>query len=353
LPCDSPTSGAKWIGKPPSKGVDDDHQNVRAHVARAVCRHRGARAETEAKVFAYVTKTTGFCADEFCSRVRFVTVVLFVLLMARIGVTCAGEPLRVIYPHSESESDERPSYPLAVLRLVLERNPGAFLLRPSAAPMQQSRSLLLLEQGDQLDVAWTVTDEAREAKLRPIRFPIDFGLIGWRVLLVKRGDDRFAGIDSVAALARLVAGQGHDWPDVSILRDNGLQVTTSSTYDGLFAMLVRGHIDYFPRALSEAVEEINTHAQLPIELERHVLIHYPSPLYFFVHPHNDALAVALEQGLERRLADGSLKVLFDAHYARDISAIGVRSRQLLELKNPDLPKGTPLERHELWIDPVQ
>lgn len=282
-----------------------------------------------------------------------VAAVLKVLLLAALTSARAKEPLRVIYPQSESSNDARPSYPTAVLRLALEHSGRTYRLQPSDASMQQSRSLLLLAEGEKLDVAWTVTNVQREAALRPVRFPIDFGLIGWRVFLVRRGDsERFSGIQSVIDLEPMVGGQGHDWPDVAVLRSNRLQVSTSATYEGLFGMLVRGHIDYFPRALSEVSGELAARRNLPIELEPRLLLYYPSAQYFFVNPRNDALANALEEGLERSLKDGSLRALFDAEYGSHLAAVGAERRRVISLENPDLPPQTPRARQDLWIEPV-
>jgi hypothetical protein len=63
-------------------------------------------------------------------------------------------PLRtIVYPRSESQHDQRPAYPLAVLRLALARAGEPHRPVPSAATMQQSRALALLEAGKTLDVA--------------------------------------------------------------------------------------------------------------------------------------------------------------------------------------------------------
>lgn len=271
------------------------------------------------------------------------------LLLMAAGAAASPAPLRVIYPRSESSGDERTGYPLAVLRLALEHRGRAFRLQPSAAAMQQSRSLRELREG-RIDVVWTVATKQREAQLRAIHFPIDRGLIGWRVLLIRRGDAaRFAAVDSTFALAALTGAQGHDWPDLAVLKHNGLHVVPSPTYQGLFAMLARHHVDYVPRSIGEADAELREHADLPIELERHLLLYYPSALYFFVQLRNEALAAAIRSGLERSLRDGSLRARFDADYAQFVAAAS--GRHVIRLDNPDLPRDAPLARRELWIRP--
>ena len=257
--------------------------------------------------------------------------------------------LYVTYPRSESGSDERTDYPLAVLRIALEHSGRPFRLQPSSTQMQQSRSLRELAAGN-LDVVWSVATAEREAGLRAVPFPIDRGLIGWRVLLVRRGDGaRFTAIASASELARVNGAQGHDWPDLAVLLHNGLRVMPSPTYEGLFSMLARGHVDYVARSISEAGAELGRHADLPLEIGPHLLLYYPSALYFFVQPRNQDLAAAIGSGLESSLRDGSLGARFDAQYSSCLAALG--RRRVIRLDNPDLPPDAPVSRRELWLEP--
>lgn len=277
-----------------------------------------------------------------------------VLLAAMLVVApVAAEPPRtVIHPRSESARDERVVYPLALLELALAHSGLPYRLQPARAAMPQSRALRQLEAGHGLDVVWTVTDADRESRLRPVRFPLDRGLIGWRVLLVREGDaGRFADIAGVADLARLRFGQGHDWPDLRILRGNGLHVEASPSYEGLFDMLARGRLDAFPRALMEAPAEIAARPRLGLAQEPTLLLHYPSALYFFVRPGDAELAAALAAGLEAALADGSFEALFQRYHGEAIAAMTPGARRVITLAHPGLPPGTPLDRPELWWSP--
>lgn len=261
------------------------------------------------------------------------------------------DPLQVRYPRAESALDARERYPLQLLELALQRSGRRFTLLPSAAQMQQSRSLRQLREGQGLDVAWTVTSIERERELRPIRFPIDRGLLGWRLLLIRSDQQaRFAALPDRAALAALRGGQGHDWPDLELLRSNGFRVVGSPGYEGLFEMLERGHIDYFPRSLIEVWDELDRRGG-GIALDSTWLLHYPSALYFFVGIGHEELAAAIERGLEAALADGSFAALFERHYADEIGRAQLASRRTIELRNPTLPPAAPLQRSELWFTP--
>jgi hypothetical protein len=258
-------------------------------------------------------------------------------------------PLQVRYPAEESNRDLRRAYPLAVLKLALDRSGQAYTLTPARPRASQQRVLQLVEQRQGLDVAWSVTTQARERRLRAVRFPIDRGLVGWRVLLVRRADAAaFARVDSVAGLRPLLAAQGHDWPDLAILRGNGLRVAAGTSYDGLFAMLARGHIDYLPRSVAEAGDELAARPELALQIEPHLLLHYPSALYFFVHPDNSTLAGALATGLQRAERDGSLARLFDRTYGAHLAALHLPERRVLRLDNPLLPADTAWRDTPAW-----
>ena len=259
------------------------------------------------------------------------------------------------YPRPESTDDVRGGYPVALLKLCEKKSSGNIIFQPSSVHTQQARSIRQLVNGTGgMDIMWALTNEERENTLLPIRIPIDRGLIGWRLLLI-RDDDRarFAAVSTKDDLAKLVAGQGHDWPDVDVLRANQFTLATSSTYQGLFHMLVRGHIDYFPRAISEIWPEADANKQLKISVQPHLLVHYPAALYYFVNKNNTDLARTIESCLNTAIADGSLQSLFNQYYAEAISQARLSKRTIIRLTNPSLPKATPLANSAYWFSPTE
>lgn len=258
----------------------------------------------------------------------------------------------VYYPRPESTSDVRLHYPIALLELCLQKAGSNYQLKPSAIPMQQGRSLRLLQAQQGIDVVWTSTTKARETELLAVRIPIDRGLMGWRLLLINEQDqNRFAGIQTTEDLMALRAGQGHDWPDLEILATNHFKVQPSATYDGLFHMLARQHIDYIPRSALEIQHERDTHQALGLLIEPHLVIHYPAALYYFVHKDNPALAQAITTGLELAINDGTLRALFDSYYQPVIEKAKLATRKKITLPNPLLPDETPLTERRYWFTP--
>lgn len=272
-----------------------------------------------------------------------------------LGAVAAGTSpsLPLVYPRHQALNDPQQGYVTALLQLALARSGQAYALRRSELRMVQTRAMQeIATASGSVDVVWAMTSRERETQLLPVRIPIDRGLIGWRVALIEaRQPQLLRAVRSIAALARLSAGQMRDWPDSAILRANGLRLDTSSTYEGLFRQLAAGRIDYFPRSVIEAQSELASHAQLLLALDTHLVIRYPAALYFFVGKHRPELARHIEIGLESMLADGSFAQLFQQHFGRLADGLKLAHRYTLELANPDLPEETPLARKALWYHP--
>lgn len=283
------------------------------------------------------------------------TAVTVALGMAR-PVKAADSRLTVIrHIRPESDRDPRNRYFLDLLTLALNhtvRRDGPFRLEPVAVPIPQSRAIAELAAGKQLDVVWTMATRERESVLLPVRIPLLKGLMGYRIFIVRAGDEpRFAGIHDIAGLGRLVAVQGHDWPDADILAANGLPVVRSESYEGLFGMLALGRADYFPRALNEPWSELAALHHQGLAVEPRLLLRYTADNYFFVNPHNTALAERIERGLRAAMADGSFERLFRRHPANAtaFAKANLAARRIIDLHNPLLSPQTPLHDKSLWF----
>ncbi|WP_024302527.1 ABC transporter substrate-binding protein [Pseudogulbenkiania sp. MAI-1] len=266
---------------------------------------------------------------------------------------CWAEEI-VRYPTLPSGKDPNEKYIQAILQLGLQKSGKPYRLVATKPEMLQSRAILEARKPDGLiDVLWSMTTSEREAKLLPIRIPIDKGLLGWRVVLT-RTDRAHAldGIKDLADLRPLSACQGHDWPDTTILRFNGLNVITSSSYDTLFSMLQAKRCDFFPRSIMEVWNDLDNHLGSPLAVDHDIVIHYPAAAYFFVSPRRPQLAKDLQNGLEKAIFDGSFERLFQSRLGPFIERAQLQRRRVIELSNPLLGDGSlPLNRAALWFKP--
>lgn len=266
----------------------------------------------------------------------------------------AAEPrAEVVLPRHLRAADPQLPYVRQLVQLALSKAGSPRAVRLVDLEMAQGRSLVELAQGrSPFDLMWTVTDRQRESSgLIPVRFPIDRGLMGWRLLLVRARDlGRWQHVD-LDTLRQRTAGQGHDWPDTAVLRANGLPVGTSSSYESLFRMLGTGRFDYFPRAILEVDAELAGNAHPELAIAPGVLLHYPAAAYLFVSPRRPELAEELARGLDLAAADGSFQRLHREFFGPVLRAHPVLRERVIHLNNPLLPEQTPLQRHELWLQP--
>lgn len=215
----------------------------------------------------------------------------------------------------------------------------------------QARWINLLQNDKRDLVIWTMTDKKREQQLRPIRIPLFKGLFGYRVLLIRKGEQaRFDGVNQLGDLAKLLAGQGTHWPDTGIMLHNGLRVTTSETTESLFRMLSAGRFDYFPRGISEAWFELKQRNETDLVVEQNLLLYYPTAVYYFVNKENEALAKRIESGLETMIDNGQFDQFFYHHPRTSSGLEKLHGRKILQLENPDLPDTLPVGNPRYWID---
>jgi len=260
--------------------------------------------------------------------------------------------LNIIYPKPERDHELDNWYPLALLKLALEYSGQAYTLQ-SSIKMVQSRSLKELEQGELVNVVWSMTSIEREAVFKPIRIPIYKGLYGWRLLLTTKDKMHlFEPLKTPAQLKKLYFVQGHDWPDTQILQDNDFKVSTSTSYDALVNMLAKGRGEAFPRSILEVDWELeqqpDTHTFTTVP---NVVLTYPAAIYFFVNSKQDDLHKAIQTGLKEIHRNGQFNNLFNRYFAKSIDNAKLAEKQIIKLENKHLPPLTPVDNRALWFTP--
>ena len=229
---------------------------------------------------------------------------------------------------------------------VPEYGPYRLIASP---PMEQGRAVKELQSGELVQIGVFAPDEERERELLAVHIPLAKGLLGWRVCLIRQGDEgRFAAIHSLADWRRsgLIIGQHRSWPDTQLLRANGLNVMAGNLYEALFNMLRKQRFDCFLRSVIEVEDELKQHPDLAIE--PHLVFRYPLALLFFVSPKYPELAQRIELGLQRARQTGDFDRIFEEGFGSTIRRLQLDQRQRLELNNPDLP----LSSRKMMADPT-
>ena len=223
-------------------------------------------------------------------------------------------------------------------------------LVPFTENVTQNRGISLLEAGD-IDVIALGTNAEREAQLLPVKIDILRGIVGFRLLVIRAADqERITQMDDISLRKQLMFGLNSQWADLPIMRANGFSVVTSSDYENLFVMLAANRFDAFPRGLNEARRELDERKQNypQLAIEKSKALYFPYPVYFWVNKNNVALAKRIELGLNRSLADGSFRKLFESYHAAEITALKKEKRKVMLLDNTILPAGNAKPDTSWW-----
>ncbi len=251
-----------------------------------------------------------------------------------------GSPMRVVYPNLDGLGPQAFGY--RALQLALEKSGQAFQLMLGPGETNHARARKQLDSGG-IDVVDFGTSPAFEQQYQALYFPVDRGLNGWRLFVIRASRaSAFAAVTDLAGLRRLRAGQGSDWSDAALLEAAGLPVMRATTLNTLFRMLAAGRFDYLPLGLNEVyglLEHAGSDARDCVVEPRLVLV-YPFERLFFVRRGNEALRAVLQAGLTRAFEDGSFNALFAADPSNQTAMARAKlaERRALRIDNPTLSR---------------
>lgn len=288
------------------------------------------------------------------SSIFMTAVATFIYGTSLIAIAEAAKPFEVKVVAAQDRKYLSQGYYISLIELALEKSEekyGPYTITRIDESMYQARQFISLNKG-LMDVVWSMTSRERESKARAVRIPLLKGLNGFRIFAINKDDvEAFKNIATMNDMKVLLAGQGHDWPDVKILEYNGLRVYNFVKYKDLYKLLELSRIDYFPRNVLEIWHELDTLETEGVTVDEYNLLVYPAPVYFFIRRDNDELADRLTYGLKKAIEDGSFEKLFIEHptHSEFFQRINISKRRVFYLTNPSLPEGTPIDDETLWF----
>ncbi|MBW4933205.1 transporter substrate-binding domain-containing protein [Marinobacter sp. F4206] len=230
----------------------------------------------------------------------------------------------------------------ALVKLALRKTPeyGSYRLVRSQE-LSQGRVLreLSRNQSRLVDIANVATSQEREAFLTAVPIPIDGGLLGFRVCVVRPENlPLFTNIRTLEDLegSNIRIGQGTHWPDTEVLRANNIKVVTHTRYEILFSMLRNDRFECFARGASEVLYDLEVEADPNLVIEPDILLAYAMPSYLFVAQEDRQTAHRLQLGMERAILDGSFGEFLKTYYGRAVKELNLPRRRVLVLENPYL-----------------
>ena len=220
---------------------------------------------------------------------------------------------------------------------LTEDNYGPYSLSPSVE-LEQGRAFFSLHGGDIVNVVIAGISSERERMGIPIYFPVDRGLLGFRVCLQRGNDMDYVGINSLDDLKEknVLIGVGTHWPDRHVFEESGLRVAHSPVYGQLFEMLRASRFDCFLRSFNEVQRELGLRENSDFRLEQNLAIVYPSADFVFVSLKDKRLKRRLEEGLKLAFENGQFYELFQYHFKEALYENRLYERKILFLDNADL-----------------
>jgi len=281
---------------------------------------------------------------------------VFLILFCCIINAAEAEPRIYFVDVQVDRPGKEGNYYVELLTLILNasKSPEERIeFRFSGDQLSQARWVAEVVQDKGNNVLWTMNSKDRERNLHMIRVPVLKGLMGYRLLVIRKQDEaKFSNINTKEDLLKLSAGQGMHWPDTDILRANEFRLTEAMAKENLYKMLAAKRFDFFPRGVVEVELEDELIQSQELMVEPHLLLHYPADIFFFVGKTNIELAERMERGWQLIQKNGEFEKFFlDA--ARVKSALDIlkkRKRTIIELENPFLPEETLSETRGYWID---
>lgn len=260
--------------------------------------------------------------------------------------------IKIIPPQSKFDTSHK--YFFTLLKKALKKNSNYTSITFSKR-MEQGRALIELKNNKKIDVYWAGTSIKRQKELRAIKIPLLKGLLGFRVLVINKDDEKkFDNITTINQLKKLTACQGTYWPDTYILENSNFNVIKNTNYESMFLQVSKKRCDYFPRGIHEGYSEVlkRTNEYPSLMLYDKIIIYYPFPMYFFVSKENEFLAEKIQKGLIKMIKDGSFdKHLEQSDITKHIFPIKKWSnKKIFKIENPYLSKEINIYDSKYWID---
>lgn len=246
-------------------------------------------------------------------------------------------------------------YHVDLLQLVLDKTEKQFgpchlTVLETYQPI--NRIHLNIGGGRRFDIVDSTVNPKRDEQLQPIRFPIYRGLMGYRVMVIREGDQqRFDHIRKVKDLRSITIGAGFNWFDLQLVEEQKVPTVTAVDLETLYRMLPAGRFDAILRGSQEIlIDKVRLNPK-GHQVEEKLVLAYPLPVNYYVKKNNTALAARVRTGLEAAFKDGSFQTFFDSHklIRETMELVKLKDRHFMYLCNPTLPENVPLENPEYWF----
>lgn len=262
-------------------------------------------------------------------------------LLAQIAEAHSLSPMVFTHRVPEAYVSSTPNYEVSALKLALDKTLkeyGPYELR-AAPQINVSRSIQSIKNNIFPNYFASLgynEDYNAIHEITYIRFPVDLGILSYRTCFAaKSALEEISQINTLDELRQFSIGQGRGWVDSMILRYNGFKVVEFEPYPLLFKMAAGHRFDLFCRGANEVKEEYERWGNIEgLGYDRHLLIYYPMPIFFYTNSQNKEAIERVTKGLHMAYNDGSLLELWKQHHQASVDFAELDKRQLFRLENP-------------------
>jgi ABC-type amino acid transport substrate-binding protein len=241
----------------------------------------------------------------------------------------------------EAYANNTPNYEVSVLKLALDKTLkeyGPYELKP-APKINVNRSLQSIKANTFTNYFASLgynENYGSPDEITYVRFPVDLGVLSYRTCFVPQESlAKIQKINTLDELRKLSMGQGRGWVDGAILKHNGFEVVEIEPYPNLFKMVAAHRLDLFCRGSNEIKEEYERWGETEgLSYDRHLLIYYPMPIFFYTNSQNKQAVARVTKGLYKAYADGSLMKLWRVHHQASVDFAELDKRKVFRLENP-------------------
>ncbi len=257
------------------------------------------------------------------------------------------------YPNIDGVGES--SIGFAVLKLALDKSGEDYQLAVDLRASNIERTRSLLDSG-QLDVFDSGFNPELDNKYEPIYLPLEMGLLGWRVFIVRKDlVKRLSSVRTINDLKPYTFGQGQGWGDIEILEKAGLTVIQAPKLENLIQMVQGKRFDILPLGATEAYSLLDKYGPKNNQLvvDNSVTLIYPFGRFYYVRKGNEKLKHSIEAGMEQALSDGSLLSLLKSHpFSRDaFGRSSLNDRVQIRIESPTLTEGFKFIDPKWWFKP--
>ena len=256
--------------------------------------------------------------------------------MSLVSIACAEE----VSLHVPITDDSPRQYVFfhELLSTALEESGHTLKLIPEQLP--QLRIKNHMDHG-KISIYWALENNEADKKYIPIKVGLTEGLIGKRVLLIKKGDrSLYDGVKNLNDFKKLdlVAGMGRGWFDAQIWKENHLKYKErSGNWKSIFKMIPYGRdYNYISRGINEIIAEAKQYPDLAIE-EKLVFIYDRDFRFYLSKTGKNAGAKyrdVIEHAMQKAKESGLIKRLVKKYWSNAFQTLNYKSRIKIHLSMP-------------------